>query len=413
MNELKFVDVGEGITEGNIKKWLVEDGSYVKEDQPIAQVETDKAVVSLPAPISGKIKIIAKEGTVKVGDTLAYVGTNEELSLKQSSTVLQKKQESTSNGSSIKTTQLQDEVKISVPNIQQEARATPSVRRLAHELNINVNEIKGTGPNNRILENDIRAAASLMHQQKTPSPIYSELKEEAHKEEVERMPLSQVRKAIARNMELSWTIPRAVHMDMIDASALYAVIEKEKPKLAKKEIKLTVLPFIVKAVVNALIQNERFNSSYDKEKQEIILKRYYNIGIAAEADDGLRVAVIKQADKLSIIQLAKLIQQLGAKVKDKTISIEEMSDTTFTITNIGSLGGGFLSVPMINYPDVAILGVHLIKDTPIVKNGVIVIGKQLPFSLTFDHRVVDGAEAVRFGNTIKEYLEDPDFLELS
>lgn len=213
-------------------------------------------------------------------------------------------------------------------------------------------------------------------------------------------------------MELSWTIPRAVHMDLIDATHLFGIVEREKQKALNIGTKLTFLPFIIKAVIEALKENPRFNSSYDKEKQEIIVKKYYNIGLAVEADDGLRVAVVKGADRMSIMEIAQEVESLGKKVKDKSISIGEMSDTSFTITNIGSLGGGYLSVPMINYPDVAILGVHLIRDMPVVNDGKIVVGKVLPFSLTFDHRVVDGAEAVRFGNAIKRYLEDPEFLEM-
>ena len=177
-------------------------------------------------------------------------------------------------------------------------------------------------------------------------------------------------------------------------------------------IKLTFLPFIIKATIEALRENPRFNSSYDHEKLEIILKKYFNIGLAAEGPDGLKVVVVKNADKKNISQIAGNIQDLSNKVKSQEVSLEDMSDSTFTITNIGSLGGGYLSVPMINYPEVAILGIHMIRDTPVVINNEIKIRKILTFSLSFDHRVVDGAEAVHFGNALKRYLEDPDFLEL-
>lgn len=412
MKEIKFVDVGEGITEGHIQKWLVEDGSEVKEDQPVAQVETDKAVVNLPAPISGLIKIVAKAGTdVKVGDTLAYFGTADELKSSPSTSAAQKNAPST--------TQQKPAVQKIVASVASpaaaaaeasEVLATPAVRKLARDLNVDISKVIGTGPRGRIIENDVRAFASKASS--VPVPKFSEVKEEAHEGDIERQPMSQVRKAIARNMELSWTIPRAVHMDLIDATHLFNIVEMEKQKTKDAGVKLTFLPFIIKATIEALKENPRFNSSYDKERQEVIVKKYYNIGLAAEADDGLRVAVIKGADRMSIIEIAQEIERLGKKVKDKSISIDEMTDTSFTITNIGSLGGGYLSVPMINYPDVAILGVHLIRDMPVVKDGKIVIGKVLPFSLTFDHRVVDGAEAVKFGNAIKGYLEDPEFLEM-
>ncbi len=407
MKEIKFVDVGEGITEGHIQKWLVEDGSEVKEDQPVVQVETDKAVVNLPAPISGLIKIVAKAGTdVKVGDMLAYFGTADELKSLPPASAAQ------NNAPSV--TQQKPAIQKTVaPAAAAEARevlATPAVRKLARDLNVDIFKVVGTGPSGRIIENDVRAFASKASS--VPVPKFSEVKEEAHEGDIERQPMSQVRKAIARNMELSWTIPRAVHMDLIDATHLFNIVEKEKQKTKDAGVKLTFLPFIIKATIEALKENPRFNSSYDKERQEVIVKKYYNIGLAAEADDGLRVAVVKGADRMSIIEIAQEIERLGKKVKDKSISIDEMTDTSFTITNIGSLGGGYLSVPMINYPDVAILGVHLIRDMPVVKDGKIVIGKVLPFSLTFDHRVVDGAEAVKFGNAIKGYLEDPEFLEM-
>jgi pyruvate dehydrogenase E2 component (dihydrolipoamide acetyltransferase) len=171
-------------------------------------------------------------------------------------------------------------------------------------------------------------------------------------------------------------------------------------------------PFIIKAAAEALKENPHFNASYDRDKQEILVKNYYNIGLAAEAPDGLKVVVVKDAGRKSILELAKEIFELHKKVVDQTITLDEMRDSTFTITNIGSLGGGFLAVPMINYPNVAILGVTMIRDWPVVENGVVKAGKVLPFVVTFDHRVVDGAEAVKMGNAFKKYIEDPEFLEM-
>ncbi len=398
MKELKFVDVGEGITEGEIHKWLVNDLDEVKEDQPIVQIETDKAIVNLPSPTSGKIKIIAHEGNVKVGDILAYLGREDELNNIGQQKAAQEK---------IPITEVKSN--LNVAETAQDILATPSVRKLARDLNVDIRNIVGTGPNGRVLESDIKTNATKIS---PPVQKSSESKEEKHKGVIERIPMSQIRKAIARNMELSWTIPRASNMDLIDATSLVNMVGREKPKMEKFGVKLTYLPFMIKAAVEALKANERFNASYDKEKQEVIIKKYYNIGISAEGDDGLRVIVIKDADKKSIIEIAKELTELKKKVTDKTITIEEMSDTSFTITSVGSLGGGFLSVPMINYPDVAILAMHFIRDMPIVKDGNIVVGKILPFSVVFDHRVVDGAEAVRFGNAIKSYLEDIEFLEM-
>jgi pyruvate dehydrogenase E2 component (dihydrolipoamide acetyltransferase) len=406
MKEIRFVDVGEGITEGHIQKWLVKDGDMVKEDAPIFQIETDKAIVNIPAPIDGYVKIVAKEDSiVHLGDLVALVGTKDEISkgqqLQPSQTASQKKP------------QQAQQQQATTKSDTKEIIATPYVRKLAKDLSIDISTVAGTGPNGRILENDVRNIGAKTAPVQKPVPKYSETLEEQHKSDIERIPMSQTRKAIARNMEASWTIPRATHMDLINATRLFNIVAKEKQVLAKDmNIHLTFLPFIIKATIAAIRENPNFNASYDHEKLEIIRKNYFNIGIAAEAPEGLKVIVVKNADRKTIAEMAKEIQNMSEKVKNKTITLEEMQDSTFTITNIGSLGGGFLAVPMINYPNVAILGVTKIRDMPIVENGQIKIGKVLPFSLVFDHRVVDGAEAVKFGNTLIKYLEDPDLLEM-
>ncbi|MDE1865568.1 MAG: 2-oxo acid dehydrogenase subunit E2 [Candidatus Micrarchaeota archaeon] len=404
MKEIRFVDVGEGITEGHIKKWLVKDGDAVKEDQPLFQVETDKAVVNMPSPIDGIVRIFAKEdSTVKVGDTIAQVGTKEELSGAQPVQASQPPKQQAPVPEEHKT----------VPILHEGVMATPFVRKLAHDLKVDITTVTGTGPGGRILENDVRSHAQAESPQKKAVPKFSETLEQQHQNDIERVPMSQTRKAIARNMEASLSIPSAVHMDLVDATALYNIVSGEKARVqADTGTKLTFLPFIMKATVEALKENPNFNSSYDHETMEIILKKYYNIGLAAEAPDGLKVVVIKYVDKKSIITLAKELQNLADKVRNQTITLDEMRDNTFTITNIGSLGGGYLAVPIINHPDVAILGIGMIRDTPLVKDGVIKIGKQMPISLVFDHRVVDGAEAVKFGNAFKKYIEDPEFLEM-
>lgn len=412
MKEIRFVDVGEGITEGHIQKWLVKDGDAVKEDQSVVQVETDKAVVNVPSPIDGFIKIAAKEGSiVHVGDLVAQIGTKEELSASKQS----QKQETAPTKQQKQEKGPTSKPKAATPSSSQhrEILATPYIRKLARDLKINIMTVTGTGPNGRILESDIRNAGEEPTVQENVAPESSKKFGATHKDRTERIPMSQTRKAIARNMEASWTIPRATSMDMINATNLFNLVTKEKPGIEKdRDIHLTFLPFIIKATIAAIKENPNFNSSYDKEKQEIIRKNYYNIGLAAEAPDGLKVAVVKDADTKTILQLAKEINELAKKVRDRTITLEEMQDSTFTITNIGGLGGGFLAVPMINYPNVAILGILSIADRPIVENGVVKAAKVMPFSLVFDHRVVDGAEAVRFGNALKKYLEDPDLLEM-
>jgi pyruvate dehydrogenase E2 component (dihydrolipoamide acetyltransferase) len=412
MEEIKFVDIGEGITEGHVQKWLVKDMDDVKEDQAVVQVETDKAVVSMPAPKPGKIKIVAKEGSdVKVGDVMAYIGTPEELKSAGTS----KPTEKAVAVKNVATKPQAQGAQIQIDKPSQRVLAPPSVRHLAETLGIDISKVKGTGANGKITEDDVKAYASSTSAEngKANTEKTEEAKQMQPVTATERIPLTQTRKAIARNMELSWQIPRASHMDLIDATTLFDIVKKEKEKTLKQlDIKLSYLPFIIKAAVEALKENPHFNASYDKEKQEIIVKKYYNIGLAAEAPDGLKVVVIRDSDKKSIVEIAKEIDELHKKVLNQTISLAEMRDTSFTITNVGSLGGGFLAIPMINYPDVAILGITMIRDMPVVKDGNIVAGKVLPFTITFDHRVVDGAEAVKFGNAFKAYLEDPEFLDM-
>ncbi len=456
MKELRFVDVGEGITEGHFQKWLVKDGDAVKEDQTIAQIETDKAVVNIPAPASGTIKLAARENSeIKVGDLIATIITPGDTKQPSPSPPMQPQPNAAEAplppskltapatprdaamrakpGTSLSDMMLQatppvinldklqsaagDEKPLPSPSPapkpqQKEIIATPYVRKMAYDNNIDISKIIGTGPGGRVLENDLKSAMMKGSMQRKPVPKFSEVLEEQHGHDIERVPLSQTRKAIARNMELSWSIPRAVHMDKINATKLWDITTREKGNAAKMGVKLTFLPFIIKAVVQALKQSPTVNASYDHDRQELIVKKYYNIGLAAEAKDGLKVIVIKDADKKGIIDLAKDIQQLHDKILGGTIAIDEMRDSTFTITNIGSLGGGYFSVPMINYPEAAILGVHLIRDEPVVQDGKIVVGKVLPISLSFDHRIFDGAEAAKFANAVKTYIEDPDFLEM-
>ncbi len=392
-------------------------GDDGKEDQPVVQVETDKAIVNAPSPVSGKIKInIQNDTVVHVGDVLAYIGDEAELKAvsqpktPQAQELRDVQPQKTSQQQAENTAHTAEQLQQQSP--QHEILATPYVRKLALDSNIDLSKVIGTGPGGRVLENDIKSHLNQAVTTQKQIPKFSEVLEDKHAGDILRVPMSQTRKAIAKNVELSLSIPTFTHMDLINASNLYNTVKKERPNIESLGVKLTILPFIIKATVEALKENPMANSSYDRDRQEIIVKKYYNIGLAAEAPDGLKVVVIRDADKKSIIQIAKEIQELHEKIKNMTITIDEMRDTSFTITNVGSLGGGFLSVPIINYPDVGILGIHIIRDMPVIENGEIKAGKVLPFSLVFDHRVVDGAEAVKFGNALIKYIEDPAFLEI-
>ncbi len=440
METINFADIGEGITEGHVLKLLYKDGDKVEQDNPIAEIETDKAVVSIPTPVDGFIKYNIKTGdTIKVGDEIAVIGSTDEISNKtgNSGTV-------TNNTSTEQNKTKVDTVIDKAPavvnnsndaNTNNSVMATPAVKRLALNLNINIRDVKGTGPHGKILEEDVRKFAdslkgksvsnSNQESTKVTAPATAPTTSNSVKSDIlstnkiesnnstRRVPLSFLRKAIAKNMSVSSSIPTASHMDLIDSDELYNLLNKTKDYVQKNfDVKLTYLPFMIKATVQTLKNNPYFNASFDPDTNEVILKDYYNIGLGAETKDGLKIIVIKDADKKSVVEIAKDLINLREKLYNNTITISEMKGNSFTITNIGSLGGGFMGMPLINPPDVAILSFGIIKDTPVVKNGEVVPGKVMEFTLTFDHRVVDGADAAKFGNELKRYLENPSLLTL-
>lgn len=370
-------DLGEGITEGEIRRWLVKEGDAVNEHQAILEVETDKAVVEVPSPKKGYVQKIRKiEGeTAKVGDALLTIVESLE----------EKKEEKKSFGVVGRLPEAEDIL------------ATPAVRNLAKRLGVNIEKVKGTGPMERITEDDV-VKASGGAKDLTKDQFGS----------IERVPIKGVRRSIAKNLLSSMrTAAFVTGMDDADVSALWRLREKEKKVALQKGIRLTFLPFFMKAVQHALAAHPMLNASVDEAGEEIIVKKYFNIGVAVDMPEGLMVPVVKDVDKKTILDLAKELQELSAKAKERKIKLEELKGSTFTISNFGSFGGTY-ATPIINYPDVAILGTGKISDRPWVKDGQIVIRKILSLSLTFDHRVIDGAEAAQFLNKIIQYLEDPD-----
>jgi len=419
--DFKFPDVGEGITEGEIVKWLVKEGDNVKQDQPIAEVETDKAIVELPSPAAGVIlKIHHKAGdTVKVGETLVTIGTSGE---KATAPTVEKERKSTSVVGEIPEEEIIIKQEVSQQSIEGEKiEAMPAVRRLAKQLNVDIETIKGTGLDGRITEEDVRKISGSA-EKKEPlegeEPV--EIKESGVKVvkkydlygHIEHVSLKGVRKAIAKNMIKSkYTAPHVTHMEEVLIDDLFHHREKEKRILEEQKIHLTFMPFIIKACIAALKKHPYANASLDDEHEEIILKKYYNIGVAVDTPDGLMVPVIKEANTKPMIQIAKEIQDLAEKARNRKLDLADLKGGTFTITNVGSLGGVF-ATPIINWPEVAILATGRIQDRAVPKGGKITIRKVLPLSLSFDHRVIDGAEAAKFVNDIKKYLEDVDLLLL-
>jgi pyruvate dehydrogenase E2 component (dihydrolipoamide acetyltransferase) len=412
--EFKFPDIGEGLTEGEIVRWLVKEGDEVKEGQPLVEVETDKALAEIPSPRTGTIlKILAKEKEiVKVGQAIVIFGEKGESltpPLKPKSVGVVGELEEAPEETPV----FEAKPEAARPFfVSEHVLATPAVRALAKELGVNIDNVRGTGPEGRVLEKDLRQASETKEPQAEPPKKVTKVKKYDLYGYVDRLPLRGVRRSIAKAMVKSkYTAPHVTTMDEADITELWKIRDKEKIAAEKKGIKLTILPFIFKAVIAGLLEHPYLNASLDDDNEEIILKKYYNIGFATDTPEGLMVPVVKNAKDKSILQLAEELTQLAEKARNRTIDLADLKGGTFTITNYGALGGIY-ATPIINHPEVAIFGVGKMKEMPVVREGKIEIRKILNLALSFDHRVVDGGEAARFLNTVIARLEDPDLILL-
>ena len=435
--EFRFPDVGEGINEGRIVEWKVKEGDKIEADQVIAMVETDKAVVEIPSPKAGTIVSIPKKvgETINVGDILISIAEEGEKVSAKASAKKETKSQSKTQTKQLKgkSTGVVGEIKegsnvIAASNEGMEdakpvsekpvkIRATPKVRKLAKELGVDLSKVKGTGQHGEITEHDIKPSSKEPVKAAAAQATGSRVSFDRYGRFLE-IPLTQVRKTIAEKMQRSSSeIPHAVSMIEVDVTKLDAVRKQEKPVAENKGLKLTFLPFIIRAVVAALKKHPFMNATFDLENGKIITKQYYNIGVAVDTAHGLMVPVVKNADSKSIIDIAFWIQKLADQARNRTISLDDLRGGTFTITNYGSIGGSF-GVPIINHPEAGILGVGRVTEKPVVvkSKGLlegqskIEIRKMLPLSLSFDHRVVDGAQAARFIVDLKNHLEDPNLL---
>ncbi|NUM34539.1 MAG: 2-oxo acid dehydrogenase subunit E2 [Candidatus Brocadiae bacterium] len=426
----KFPDIGEGISEGKILEWYVKKGQRVQSGEHLVKMETDKVVADIPSPKSGTIAVCFGNvgDIVYVEDPLVEIEI-ENVSPQEAQKIAEEKpappkQESLEEkGFGVVGTlevagegaylPASYEGRMQEENDKKHAKkvlATPVARAMAKELGVDINHVKGSGPQNRVTKKDIEEHFS---RKEKPAPIEkSEVIIEA-KELIEAVEISQVRKSIARRMTISkQTAPHMSIFEEVEISQLVSIREEHKEIFAKKGIKLTYLPFIIKAVVQALIRHKALNSSFDIEKGQILYKHYYNIGIAVDAPDGLVVPVIRNADTLSIFAMAQAIGEITEKARSRKLTLDDMKDSTFTITNYGSIAGLY-AVPIINYPEVAILGVGRIHQKPIVKKGQMCVGNILPLSMSVDHRAVDGGETSRFLQEIIDGLTNPVSLLLS
>ena len=546
--EFKLPDVGEGVAEGEIVEWLVEEGDPVSEDQPVAEVETDKAVVEVPSPVNGTVQQIHYDAgaIVPVGEVIVTFAVEGEAAAEGEATA---EAESAGAEPSAEAGQRPDEATGSTPRPEAgdgesvssatEAEAdvepskpagrvfaSPSVRRLAREKGVSLQDVEGTGPSGRITEQDIRAAAQAHEERSaaeatggegatadvespaggsgaesraeatgaeappsgtepagtappqqagrtagqaqvqeqpqvsrertlaTPKtrgvareldvdldqiPAVEEREGEAFVTEAavreyaeaqqaaqaadaaavtkardgeDRVEYRGVRRTIGERMEESkYTAPHVSHHDTAEVSKLVETRAALKERAEARDVKLTYMPFVMKAVVAGLKEFPFLNSSLDEEAEEIVRKYYYNIGVAVATDAGLMVPVVKHVDRKGILELAAEVNDLAQQARERTIALEDLQGSTFSITNFGAIGGEY-ATPILNYPEVGILGLGAIEERPVVEDGEVVARPTLPLSLSIDHRVVDGAIAAEFTNTVMEYLENPTLLLL-
>ncbi|MBZ0263101.1 2-oxo acid dehydrogenase subunit E2 [bacterium] len=451
MFEFKLPDLGEGIHEGEVLKWYVKVGEDIKEDEPLMDVETDKAAVTIPSPRGGRVsKLNGDVGeVVHVGDVVAVISEGGEAVAPSDTTPKQEKkdepvvtapamqQQPASTGGNGKTT--------SVPPPEYGGRpvpAAPATRRLAREMGVDLRLVSPSGPGGRVTPDDVRVFASG-DQQTTASGAEGVTSQETESKEVaetvnfeagssnipflelEPLPdfslegpveteaVRSIRRKIAKKMVTSMVlVPHVAHMDDADVTNIEKFRKEAKQSRAgMKGEKLTLLPFVMKAVIAAMREFPSFNASLDPFKQEIIYKKYYNLGFAADTPRGLVVPVVKGADKKNILTISDEIRDLAISAREGTLDVAAMREGTFTITNVGPLGGKNL-IPTINYPEVAILGMGRVEERPVVRNGEIVIRSILPLSMAFDHRIADGADAARFVTMVIHLLSDPKNLLL-
>jgi pyruvate dehydrogenase E2 component (dihydrolipoamide acetyltransferase) len=417
--DFKLPDLGEGLTEAEIVKVLVAEGDQVQEDQPVFLVETEKAQVELPSPFGGRVsRVHVRPGQrIKVGAVL--------LSLEAAGGAPAAPQSRAASPAPARPTGPPPPPPAGAP-----PAATPATRRLARELGVDLGAVKGSGPGGRITDDDVRGAARTGgDRQPPPAPPTrgAETPESRPLEQarelpplprfeqwgpVEREPLRGVRRRSAEHLALAWSvIPHVTQHDQADITDLETLRRRHQSRVREWGGELTLTVLLVKAAAIALQAHPRFNASLDAAAGELVLKRYYHIGVAVDTEHGLMVPILRDVDRKRVRELAVELPTLAARTREGKASLDDLRGGTFTVTNTGALGGTG-ATPIINYPEVAILGVGRARQTPVVHDGQVAVRLVLPLSLAFDHRVIDGMEAARFGSDLVRLLEDPERLLL-
>ena len=458
--EFKLPDIGEGVTEGEVVSWLVKPGDVVTEDQPMVEVMTDKATVTITAPKAGTIA----ETRGKVGEIVQVHGVLVVFELGAAAPAAGAPSAPATNGhangnGANKPSQdgpaatAVGDIRETLPGMSapkappasassgggavqgyfnEKPLATPATRKVARDLGIDLKRVPPSGPQGRVTKHDVetftrgaaeppQAPASPRAPAQSPSPSHARdlmkivAPTAAQSALEERVPFAGMRRKIAQKMALSkQTAAHFTFVEECDCTAIKALRARMKPAAEAQGVKLSFLPFIVKACVAALKKHPILNSALDEASNELVYRKYYNIGIAASTEAGLIVPVVKDCDKRSILDVAREIDRLAADAKAGKSKLEDLQGSTFTITSLGAQGGLF-ATPIINFPEVAILGVHQMKQKPVVRDGQIVIGDVMLLSLSFDHRIVDGHVGAAYAYEVISYLENPDrlFLEMA
>lgn len=449
--EFKLPDIGEGVVEGEIVKWLVKAGDLVSEDQPLVEVMTDKATVTIPSPKKGKVLqthgnegdmakvhhvLVTLEMDAGAAGTAKTAPVNDPAGRSAGPAAQVSTASPGGNGLAAPHAQAAASASASTSGSRSSSEsssasskvlATPVTRRMAREHGIDLAAVSGTGPQGRVLKADLMAAISgegavaTGNQLAAPAPAMggrtqpSAVVPLAHRASDQRIPLRGIRKKIAEKMVRSkFTAPHFTFVEEVDATNLVEMRKRLNAQLsaAGDTTKLSFLPFIVKAVIAGLRKFPTLNANMDETSQELIVRGDFNIGIAAATEEGLTVPVVHHADRLSVRDLAQEVARLGAAARDRKLKMDELTGGTFTITSLGQTGGLF-ATPIINHPEVGILGVHRMRKRPVVNDaGEIVVREMMYLSLSFDHRVIDGSVGAEFTYAIIRYLENPEMLFL-
>src|SRR2546421_4984527 len=440
MYEFKLADLGEGMHEAEIVQWLINVGDTTKLDQTIAKVETDKAVVELPSPVAGRVsEIRVQDGqTAKVGEVLVIFET----STKGDGDSVPKKSENATVAATSSPTQMPSLAESSSQSTSPVAarprvQAAPAVRKLAFELGVDLAQVTPSSSSGRVSLEDVRSYAGRTEsatsgkqngtspatpvgilskeEHAAPAPgtqIEKDLEQVSPTGEDQRQPLTGLRKRVAEHMERSWrTIPHATAFDEVDGGALIALRQALKPVAEQRGVRLTYMPLLIKLLIPLLKEFPIFNASLDEEKREIVYKRSYHIGVATDSPEGLLVPVMRNADRLTLMEVAAKLEKLIEGAQKRTLALPEVSGSTFTLNNVGSFGGGS-GTPIINYPEAAILAIGRIQEKAIARQGAVIVRPMMPLALSFDHRLIDGAMSGKFLGRFKELVENPQQLML-